>query len=50
MDWKFDYEIALKRQNFSQSQINGLRDVAEKCDLVPENLTDKQVNICKLFF
>ena len=46
MDLKFDYEEALKRQNFNQSQVNALRDAAEKCETLPKVLTDKQVNIC----
>jgi hypothetical protein len=45
MDLKYDYEEALKRQNFNQSQVNALRDAAEKCDQLPKMLTDKQVNI-----
>lgn len=45
MDLKFDYEEALRRQNFNQSQVNALRDAAEKIDQLPKLLTDKQVNI-----
>lgn len=45
MDLKFDYEQALKRQNFNQSQVNALRDAAEKFDELPKSLTDKHVNI-----
>lgn len=49
MDLKFDYAEALKRQNFNQSQVNALRDAADKCESLPKVLTDKQVNICVIF-
>lgn len=47
VDLKFDYLDALRRQNFTQSEIDLLRDTinAKKCDLIPNSLTNKQVNI-----
>lgn len=46
IDLKYDYSMALKRQNFNQSQVDALRDAVAKHDVVPKSLTDKQVNIC----
>jgi hypothetical protein len=46
VDLKYDYSVALKRQNFNQSQVDALRDAVAKHDVVPKSLTDKQVNIC----
>ena len=49
-DLKYDYQAALKRVNLNQSSIDLLRDTANNCELLPKSLTDKQVNICELFW
>lgn len=42
-DLKFDYGVALKRENFTQSQIDVLRESAKSLAVVPKSLTNKQV-------
>lgn len=41
---KFDYLESLKRENFTQSQIDVLRESVKSCAIVPKSLTNKQVN------
>lgn len=47
-DLKFDYRKALKRENFTQSQIDVFRESVKSCAKVPKSLTNKQV--CKMRF
>lgn len=42
-DLEYDYEEALKRQNFTEANVNELREAAEKYDNVPKNLSSKKV-------
>lgn len=42
-DLKFDYAEALRREDYSQSQIDAMRISAKKSSIVPKSLTNKQV-------
>lgn len=43
-DLKFDYMNALKRVNYSQSQVDVLRESVKSVATIPTSLTNKQVN------
>lgn len=42
-DLEFDYEEALKRQNFTEKDVDELRNKIESLDKVPKKLSDKKV-------
>lgn len=44
-DLKFDYREALKRENFTQGQIDTFREILKASVNVPKSVTNKQVNI-----
>lgn len=44
-DLKFDYQEALKRENFSQGQIDEFRESLKTSANVPKSVTNRQVNI-----
>lgn len=43
-DLKFDYMNALKSVNYSQSQVDVLRESVKNVAIIPKSLTNKQVN------
>ena len=43
VDLQFDYSDALKRVNYSQAQVDSLRESARKIVIIPKSLTNKQV-------
>lgn len=45
MDLPYDYDKAMKKCGFNQSQVDKLRELARDCDIIPKSLTNKQVNI-----
>lgn len=45
VDLKYDYHEALKRCNFTQAQIDVLRESAKAYSIVPKSITNKQVNM-----
>lgn len=40
---EYDYDEALKRQGHKQSDVDALRAMVEKHELVPKSITNKQV-------
>lgn len=45
-DLKFDYISALKRVNYSQAQVDVLRESVKSVSTIPKSLTNKQVKFC----
>lgn len=45
LDMEFDYKVALRRQNFTEYEVNELRKKAEKLENVPKNLSSKKVRM-----
>jgi hypothetical protein len=45
LDMEFDYKVALRRQNFTEHEVNELRKKAEKLENVPKNLSSKKVRM-----
>jgi hypothetical protein len=43
-DLKYEYHVALQRLNYTQSQIDLLRDAARNYPTIPQSLTNKQVS------
>lgn len=43
LDLLYDYDVALKKCGFTQSQVDKLRELARDCDIIPKSLTNKQV-------
>jgi transcription elongation GreA/GreB family factor len=42
---EFDYEAALRRQKFTESDVNELRKRVEDMENVPKNLSSKKVRM-----
>lgn len=42
-DLEFDYKKALKRQKFTEENVNELREKIKKFEIVPKKLSSKKV-------
>lgn len=42
---KYNYSEALKRENFTQAQVDELRESVKSCAIIPKALTNRNVNI-----
>ena len=48
-DLIFDYNETLRREKYSQPQIDFLRESVKKCLIIPKSLTNKQVKSQEMF-